>query len=209
MAATTKITLSDKELQLVCDTGWILTKHAIIQKVYALYGETLPALEKIIQQQTEYLSPVVLMQSPKISKGENYKLLPYVMLDYPRCFGKEDVLAVRTFFWWGHYFSVSLQLAGVFKTNARNTILQNFNSLGSKGYFICVGNNPWEHHFEETNFIAIANMTHQQFAGVLEKPFVKIAKKIPLIDWNNVQGFIISTFDELTDLVKTGQAPSR
>jgi hypothetical protein len=44
METATKIALSEKELQLVCDTDWILTKHSIIQKVYALFGETVPGL---------------------------------------------------------------------------------------------------------------------------------------------------------------------
>ena len=42
--------------------------------------------------------------SPKISRGEQYLGLPYVMLDYPRIFSKENVFAIRTFFWWGNYF---------------------------------------------------------------------------------------------------------
>ena len=49
---------------------------------------------------------------PKISKGEKYKGLPWVMLDYPRIFGKEDIMAIGTRFWWGHYFSVTLHLKG-------------------------------------------------------------------------------------------------
>ena len=54
----------------------------------------------------------VLIQSPKISRGENYNGLPYVMLDYPRCFGKEDVFAMRTMFWWGNFFSITWHLKG-------------------------------------------------------------------------------------------------
>ena len=35
----TKVTLSPKELELVNNAGWILTKNAVIQKVYLLFGE--------------------------------------------------------------------------------------------------------------------------------------------------------------------------
>ena len=87
MAMDTKIALSDKELEMVCNTDWILTKHAIIQKVYKLFGEMLPLFEKTVNENKKYLPAEVFINSPKISKGENYKLLPYVMLDYPRYFG--------------------------------------------------------------------------------------------------------------------------
>jgi len=54
--------------------------------------------------------------SPKISRGENYLGLPYLVLDYPRLFRPDAVLAIRTFFWWGHFFSSTLQLSGGYKT---------------------------------------------------------------------------------------------
>ncbi len=38
MPSTTKITLSDKELSLVQNSEWILTKQVIIQKVYDLFA---------------------------------------------------------------------------------------------------------------------------------------------------------------------------
>lgn len=210
MTTATKITLSDKELELVCDTGWILTKHAIIQKVYDLFGAVLPQLQDSMNAARDHLTQEVFNVSPKISKGENYKLLPYVMLDYPRYFVKDDTIAIRTFFWWGNFFSVSLQLSGVFKTAAMNTLVQQYEWLREEAYFICVEDDPWEHHFETINFIPIRELTAEQFSGILlRKPFVKIAKKIPLDQWKDVPGFIVDTFTGLSNLVKSDQAPRR
>ena len=48
-----------------------------------------------INGKPDFLPAEMLFHSPKISKGENYKGLPYVMLDYPRCFGKTDIFAIR------------------------------------------------------------------------------------------------------------------
>ena len=96
MQEQANVSLSAVELQLVTDPGWILTKNGIIQKVYDLFGSlsaSYVALAKELAVPEE-----LLLMPPKISRGEQYKGLPYVMLDYPRCFGKEDVLAVRTFF---------------------------------------------------------------------------------------------------------------
>jgi hypothetical protein len=109
-----KVQLSSAEMTLVCDPAWILTKNAIMTKVVAL-------LAALSERYVEVYAPLTgegglpPTQPPKISKGENYRGLPYVMLDYPRIFGKEDVFAIRTMFWWGHYFSVTLHLKGIYK----------------------------------------------------------------------------------------------
>ena len=42
--------------------------------------------------------------SGKISRGENYRGLPYLILDYPAYFSQKDIFAFRTMFWWGHFF---------------------------------------------------------------------------------------------------------
>jgi hypothetical protein len=203
MTTGAKITLSAKELELVCNTDWILTKHAVIQKVYDLFGGLLPLMENILQQNKEHLPAEVFIHSPKISKGENYKLLPYVMLDYPRCFGKDDSVAIRNFFWWGNYFSVCLQLSGRFKNDSTALLCQNFESLQQNGYAICINDDPWEHHFEQNNFASLELLSKDDFRKVLlEKPFVKIAKNISLQQWQQVPEFILKTFAELVGLIQ-------
>lgn len=210
METGTKIALSEKELQLVCDTDWILTKHSIIQKVYALFGETVPGLQTLINDNRLYLPVEVFINSPKISKGENYRLLPYVMLDYPRYFGKDDTIAIRTFFWWGNFFSVSLQLSGVFKANAEQVLLQQQQWLAAGEYAVCINENPWEHVFDKTNFMPVSAFTKEQFADILQrKSFVKIAKKMPLKEWVDAPGFIVSVFTDLAAILKSDQAPRR
>src|SRR6187549_876336 len=103
-----KLVLSEEELRIVSDPGIILTKNAIITKVYDLFG--ILAGEQI---QFQYPGEAGAIP-PKISRGENYKGLPYVVLDYPRLFTSEHVFAIRTHFWWGNYFSVTLHLKGQF-----------------------------------------------------------------------------------------------
>lgn len=210
MITGTKIALSDKELELVCNTGWILTKHAVIQKVYILFGEVLQEMQRLTNSCSVNLPAEMFANSPKIAKGENYRLLPYVMLDYPRYFTREDSIAVRTFFWWGNFFSVSLQLSGVCKTNAAPTLLMNYEKLKTGGYSVCVKDDPWEHDFDETNFTPLSQLTAAQFSGILQrKSFVKIAKKMPVEEWNSAPGFIINVFTELVELLKNDHAPRR
>ena len=110
MNADTKITLSAKELDLVCNIDWILTKQAIIQKVYALFGMEAAKMQQIITAAVPSLAGIIDLSGPKITKGENYEKLPYVILDCPRVFQKENTLAMRTMFWWGNFFSTTLSI---------------------------------------------------------------------------------------------------
>jgi len=202
MTTAAKIILSDKELELVCNTDWILTKHAIIQKVYELFGEVLPELENVFLDNKDRLPAEVFATPAKISKGENYRLLPYVVLDYPRCFGKEDTLAIRSFFWWGNFFSVSLQLSGCYLKQATALLEKRFEWLQQQGYWVCIQQEPWDHHFEADNFIPLRTVTKPQFSEMLlQKPFIKLAKKIPLNQWNEVSLFITECFEEMAGLL--------
>src|SRR2546430_2748604 len=153
MKHETKITLSDKELELVCNSDWILTKQAIIEKVYHLFGELAALMQQYVMNKKNLLLDEIILNSPKISKGENYNKLPYVMLDYPRCFKKEKTLAIRTMFWWGNFFSIQLQLSGEYKKAALSNLKINFSALQKNDYSICISGNPWEHHFDRDNYL--------------------------------------------------------
>jgi hypothetical protein len=105
-----KIRLSPSEAALVGNAEIILTKNSILQKTVALLAQL---QEEITSQKA--LPP--FSPSAKISKGENYRGLPYAVLDYPRIAGGEDLFFIRSMFWWGHFFSSTLQLAGAYKEN--------------------------------------------------------------------------------------------
>ena len=123
-----KIQLSPAEMDLVCNADLLLTKNAIIDKVYLIFGD-------VAEQVRSDLGP-----SPKISRGENYLGLPWVMLDYPRLFGKEDTLATRVFFWWGNFFSITLHLKGIYKEQCKQNILDNLPLLEKYGFHVCISN---------------------------------------------------------------------
>ena len=81
-----KLSLSADELELVCNKDWILQKKIVIDKVYFLMGELSQKMQQHIAYNKSMLPSIVAESSPKISRGENYRGLPYVMLDYPRYF---------------------------------------------------------------------------------------------------------------------------
>ena len=202
MTDKTKITLSHKEHELVCNTDWILTKQNIIKKVITIFGDFIQPMQQVVAQNRHDLLMADFEKEPKISKGENYQLLPYVMLDYPRHFGLKETLAVRTMFWWGNFFSVTLQLSGDVKQKAIPALMANFASLQQNNYWICVNENAWQYHFEADNYKEMATLSSEAFEEILyKKPFIKIARKISLQHWNTVTLFVEQTFEELINLL--------
>jgi hypothetical protein len=188
-----KIQLSPLEMELVMRSDWILTKNAIIQKVKLL-------LEQLQEHQQEVLLSTafpkeVVSTSAKVSKGENYKGLPYLVLDQPRYFNKGDIFAIRVLFWWGNFFSSTLQLAGSYKLVYEERIIQAYPTLRDGGYFICTNTDPWEHDFDPTNYISLQELTASRFESMIRNhQFIKLAKKLGLEEWETAEEKLMEIF---------------
>jgi hypothetical protein len=188
------VKLSKEELELVINADVILTKNRIIQKVYELFGEVSEEY-KLIGKAS--LLPELLSISPKIAKGEFYRQLPWVMLDYPRNFSLTDTFAIRSFFWWGNFFSITLQLQGKYKEQFLPAIQQNLDK--SSGWWYCIDEtDAWQHHFESDNYKLL-----DQTVSLENYPFIKLAKKIPLEQWDNAFDFYCDSFKEIISLLAT------
>ncbi len=195
MLPTSNLKLSAEELHLVSNTEWILTKQKIISAVIQIMSELAEAVTPQVKLHEKQIPAEVVSSSPKIAKGENYKLLPYVMLDYPRCFNKENVFAVRTMFWWGNFFSVTLHLSGSYKMQFENHILSSFNLLQQQHFFIGVNEDEWQHNFTADNYIPAAALSIASATALLSaKPFIKIAVKHPLQQWDSMPALLEQSF---------------
>lgn len=200
MIENAKITLSDKELNLVCNTEWIFTKHAIIEKIYLLLGNAAANMQEAVKNSS--LNTDIKQTTPKISKGENYRLLPYVMLDYPRLFHKENTMAIRTFFWWGNSISIHLLVSGEYKTIVAKKLTNNLTSLQNEEFAICVADTPWEHHFEPDNYLLLKDIPTNDFSNILHRnAFLKLGKKISLTQLGEADFFIDKTFRKMMSLL--------
>lgn len=180
MANVTKIELSAEELQVVTDKHWILTKQSVVAKLYELFNQQVP----VIRQQFNLLNgkcPAELDYAlPKISRGENYNGFPYVMLDYPALFKKDEIFALRTMFWWGNFMSITLLLSGGYKETFATVIEENC-LRSPEGLYICVGDDPWEHHFERSNYLKVDGLKKIEIDTIIaEKDFLKLAIKIDI-----------------------------
>ena len=97
-------TLSTAELQFVQDTQFLLAKHRIADKLQALFGQAEASIQAVLNSAQNTGVPAdALAISGKLSRGENYQQLPYMILDFPRKFKGNEVFAYRTMFWWGGF----------------------------------------------------------------------------------------------------------
>ncbi|MEN9598945.1 MAG: hypothetical protein RL596_1256 [Bacteroidota bacterium] len=196
---TAKITLSPKEQELVNNADWILTKNLIINKVYELFGQVSINYVNTYQQFSEFEVAPMFAIPPKISKGEQYLQLPYVMLDFPRTFTDTDYFAIRSFFWWGNHCSIHLLLKGSYLQTYGPSIdrfmaLSGKYTLETKDWYIGVGADPWQHHFETDNYLLLDNWKGK---SVTNLPFLKLAKKIPLEQWDDIELFLTIHFNKM------------
>lgn len=198
-----KISLSAKELQLVTNAGWILTKNHITEKVKWLLASLQQQQEALLKRNTFIIPKEAAKSSPKISKGENYKGLPYLVLDYPRYFDKENIFTIRTMFWWGNFFSTTLHLAGHSKKEAMRKVISSRSLLIKNNFSVCVNESQWEHHFREDNYKATNDLSKKDFEKIImEKSFIKLAQKIPLEQWNDAEKILLHSFKKILSLLK-------
>lgn len=189
--------LTEFETELMGNAEVMLAKKRIMQKVVGLFASL--SEDYVSVDRISSISKVNV-NSPKISRGENYLSLPYVMLDYPRIFSKKDTFAIRTFFWWGQHISIHLHLSGIYKKHYQHKVETAINTGLLQEWFWCINQNEWQHHFEEDNYV----LMHQGFNRSLrnEVNFIKIAKKIPLHQWNSSDETLLKSFRLLINIIR-------
>ena len=180
-----KIQLSQEELQLVQNADWFLTKNKIIEKVYFLFGNLSEEMKRQIQLIN--LSPEILQTTPKISRGESYKQLPYVMLDSPRLCDAKNVFAVRTFFWWGNYFSITFHAKGIYKEMFINNIKANISLLKKNNFYLCINKDEWQHDVDDAgNYLPLLSINYAEVDKIFaQQNFLKFSAKITFDKFGN------------------------
>lgn len=175
-----KIHLSSTEIELMQDAEIILTKNRILEKMKALLAEVEEMQIDFVKKSN--LTNEIFKVSPKISKGENYLGLPYLILDYPRQSSMHNFFFIRTMFWWGKFFSCTLHLAGNSKEIFKDRIGNSFPLL--QNFYIGTGQNQWVHHLEESDYLKINLMTEGDFNKSCEAfEHLKIAGRHSLSKW--------------------------
>ena len=180
------VQLSAEELRLVSDPEWILTKNSIIRKVVEMFGGLSGVWRDLYPHESD----------PRVFKGEQYKGLPWVMLDFPRVFGKEDVLAVRTMFWWGNSFIVTLHLKGKYLRSYLSVINAHREELEAAGFRPGTAEDEWEHEHIPGEWAAINDRVDADGDGDMggKRDFLKMSVTIGFDRWDSIEVLLTEKF---------------
>ncbi|MFT7160024.1 MAG: hypothetical protein ACI9GZ_001196 [Bacteroidia bacterium] len=180
------MSLTKSELGILEDAEFLLTKARLISKVQTLLAEVRTEINKHIKIAAFSFPSDIYPKTGKISRGENYKNLPYLVLDHPSLFRSEDIFAFRTMFWWGNFFSATLHLEGQSLEKYRGAIANNIKRLDGEQIYVAIGESPWHYDYEENNYIPL-NEVDKQF--IEDCKFLKLSKKTELKNWENIPRF--------------------
>ncbi|MEJ7737565.1 MAG: hypothetical protein WKF97_09080 [Chitinophagaceae bacterium] len=199
----TKIQLSEDELELMQNSEWILTKNRIIEKVIKGFGALSVQMQHELLSGRPLLEDTIIRSSPKISRGEKYEGLPYVILDYPRIFEKEDILAIRTLYWWGNYCSITLHIKGRYHLILQGKISNSLPGLSAKNMYISISDQEWNHDVNSRHYTLITALNEQNLQRDLSyRDFVKLTAKVEFSQWDKMEKGLFEAFTAFCMLIE-------
>ncbi len=195
-----KIRINEKDLSILSNTDFFIQKKRLTETVSELFAE----LRDGLRDETAKLKidfPVGSdLATGKLSKGENYRELPYIILDFPKCYSKETIFSFRSMLWWGNHFSFHLHMSGQAWRANQSKFIERLSQLSGHDFYVCVHESPWEYHFAEDNFVPLE--TIHDFESVLrKKSFLKISRKLPLDQWQNIVPYGTETLRRSLELL--------
>jgi hypothetical protein len=175
-----KLILSAVEQQVLGNKELYYTKRAVTSKLMVALEELKASIVE-----SEVLSSLPFpagtdVVTGKISKGENYLGLPYLILDFPRLFSPGELVAFRTMIWWGNFFSFTF-LRSVRTEDEIKKVMTGLRAFRNREVWICISDSPWHHHFAADNYRKLEQCGAADIeAAVRFAGFLKVAKKYPL-----------------------------
>lgn len=202
----TSYLFSNDELNFISDKAFFEKKAAINNKVIEHLNMLQQRVNILLKANTDWLPENVLHSSPKISRGENYKGFPWLVLDYPRVFSNEEVFAFRTLFWWSHSWVLTFQLSGSFFKQFYSSIRANLNSFMDVSCKIGIGKDPWIHNPEDVMYVDLQKFISAEspFDEVIhDQPFFKLIKKIEFGKSEKLMEEAIAFYSNCLRLIKS------
>lgn len=194
---------TEPELRCLQDTRFLRTKATATQKVQQLLNRTLEELQEYVAAHPCPWPGGVQARAGKLARGENYRGFPYLVLDYPRKFSQDDVFALRTMFWWGHFYSITFQLGGASWHRYRPAVQRNLPRLSGTSVWLGVNADPWQHHRRPDNYRPLDTLSaEEQQNRLAEANFLKLARFLPLDAWELLPQSASLFLGEMIELIE-------
>lgn len=176
--------LSLNEVKLLRNVDFLHQKRAALAKV----AHSLSWVESELKTGIDFgkydFPDGILLKSGKISRGENYKGLPYRVLDFPRYSEGNKVFIYRTMFWWGHYFLCLLI--------TQNCGYRITDYSAHKDLVINTSDTPWDFDIKSGHWVPLGEVK----ADFLH-PFIAIGTAIEFERFNDLAHISKTTFESV------------
>lgn len=198
--------LTAKELSFITDKEFLKTKNAIIERVVVLFA----GLEKSLREHFhsgEITIPLSFIPKPgKISKGDKYKGLPYVVMDFPAVLTQVNIFAFRSLFWWGNYFSNQFILKGKYFEEYRSGLIKGWELMSKENVYIDLSSDPWNHDISMQSIITIRSLSNDKYIELINnRPFIKFIWCLPLKKSVDFSAFTYNNLQLIAKLLMSGQ----
>ncbi len=183
---------SSDDIDFISKSEYILRKNELVKQLFKNLSFLRECLETDLKQ-----NPIHNFKIPagKISKGENFHGLPYLVLDFPSIFKKENIFAFRTIVWWGNFYSNNLILKGKYLSHFKGKILVDYTKIKNELFY--VGKNPWQHEIDQS-YVKISNLDHENLKEqITQNKFVKICRRHEIKDLNKLKSNTLDFYQTL------------
>ncbi|MDN5211537.1 hypothetical protein QQ020_05730 [Fulvivirgaceae bacterium BMA12] len=184
-----------QELIYLQDTDFLKTKKLIIRRIIALFERIQVDTLDLISHRNLTLPEGVSPKSGKVTRGENYKDLPFVVLDCPRFFDKKNIFAYRSIFWWGNYLSNHFLIKGHYLDRYRDRFLHSRPLIEDEELYLDLSEDPWNHDLTDSNFIRFSALSQSELNEKLKHlDFLKLVWRYELSQWKEFHQASLENF---------------
>ena len=170
---------SDEEFAALENTQFFEAKTAATARMKGVFEELREALRPELPPNGWLCAGAVDTARGQLTTGEDYLGLPYVVLDFPKCFSREEFLTMRTLFWWGHYVAYALIMQGAWLAAAVERVAESLAELEAAGVEATVAEDPWDWR-RGAGFTRPLRADDATAAWLREAPFLKLMRFVPL-----------------------------
>jgi hypothetical protein len=190
--------LNKDELSIIQDKHFFDLKQSALQKIESELVALCEDIKNHILDNHFNFPKNTDTELGKISKGENYKGLPYRILDFPRLFKQDGIFTYRVMFWWSKGFYFTFHLSGKHLASYLIKLESQFPKWQQQNVFYYNHTDEWQHEVEMPFYYSIENISFNQLKEVVQKQgYLKIARKLDIYQIEELRKFGLASFNLL------------
>jgi len=170
------------EMRMVRDKEFYPAKAEIIRKFNREFMGLRDLLRTECQKNFQQAGPAGCdFENGQLVKGERFQDFPYVYLDFPKYFSKDEMFTFRSFFWWGHALFFCWFLSGPSLDEYKKRVQECVAAISRQAVFISTADSPWEWSLEKPHAVFLDHTSEESLKIILKDlSFLKLGCSLSL-----------------------------